>query len=232
MMPSVATKIDDVPPALSPQEHDGRHPAIQVRVTAPDRSIARSQAVDPGSEDADRELHAMVARLTGGISPVALALAYFDWAAHLAAAPQRRLEIAKQVTAGIGKLVQSVLHYASPEQAPWSLIKPKPQDRRFAAPEWDNPPFNLGAQAFLLAEQWWHDATTGGRGVAPANEAIVEFSVRQVLDMMAPSNFAASNPEVLKTAFQSGGENFVLGWQNWCWDLMRALHPEKSTPEQ
>lgn len=57
--------------------------------------------------------------------------------------------------------------------------------------------------------------------MAPANEAIVEFSVRQVLDMLAPSNFAASNPEVLQKAFQSGGENFLFGWQNWCSDLMR-----------
>jgi polyhydroxyalkanoate synthase len=228
-MPSVAMKIDEVPPADSSQANDGKRVATQAGVAALDRSMGEA---DPGSQDADRELHAMVARLTGGISPVALALAYFDWAGHLAAAPQRQIEITKQVTAGIGRLVQSALHFASPEQSPWSLIKPQPQDRRFAAPEWENPPFNLAAQAFLLAEQWWHDATTGVRGVAPANEAIVEFSVRQVLDMMAPSNFAASNPEVLKRAFQSGGENFVLGWQNWCWDLMRALHPEKATPEQ
>ena len=58
-------------------------------------------------------------------------------------------------------------------------------------------------------EQWWHNATTGVRGVAKQNEAIVEFSVRQMLDVLAPSNFAATNPEVLQKAFQSGGENFV-----------------------
>jgi polyhydroxyalkanoate synthase len=59
--------------------------------------------------------------------------------------------------------------------------------------------------------------------VAPQNEAIVEFSVRQLLDMLAPSNFAATNPEVLQKAFQSGGENFVFGWQNWWSDWMRLL---------
>jgi polyhydroxyalkanoate synthase subunit PhaC len=231
-MPSLASKTDEIPRPGSPRALDESRPAAKVGVTSVDRSTARPQQPDPESEDADRELHAMLARLTGGISPVALSLAYFDWAAHLAAAPQRQMEIIKEAMAGTSRLVQSALRYASPEQSPWSLIKPQPQDRRFVGSEWENPPFNLAAQAFLLAEQWWHGATTGIRGVAPANEAVVEFSVRQVLDMMAPSNFAATNPEVLKRAFQSGGENFVLGWQNWCCDLMRALHPEMAATDR
>jgi polyhydroxyalkanoate synthase subunit PhaC len=61
------------------------------------------------------------------------------------------------------------------------------------------------------------------RGVAKQNEAIVEFSVRQMLDVLAPSNFAATNPEVLRKAFQSGGGNFLLGWQNFCSDWIRLL---------
>ena len=52
----------------------------------------------PQDEDhlADRAFHAAVARLTGGISPVALSLAFVDWAWHLAAAPQRQLEIGQE----------------------------------------------------------------------------------------------------------------------------------------
>ncbi len=181
----------------------------------------------PEAYQADRAFHAMLARLTGGISPVALSLAYIDWASHLAAAPQRRMEIAQDALRSASQFVESALHYFSPGQGPWSLIKPKPQDRRFTEPEWERPPFNLLAQAFLLNEQWWHSATTGVRGVAPANEAVVEFSVRQVLDMLAPSNFAATNPEVLQKAFQSGGENFVFGLQNWYSDWMRLLSAGK-----
>ena len=119
------------------------------------------------------------------------------------------------------QLFEAAPHFFSPQQGPWSLIKPSARDRRFARPEWEIPPFNLLAQSFLQAEQWWHNATTGVRGVAKQNEAIVEFSVRQMLDVLAPSNFAASNPEVLQKTFQSGGENFVRGWQNWGSDWMR-----------
>ena len=175
----------------------------------------------------DREFHAVLARLTAGISPVALSLAFIDWASHLAAAPQQQMEIAQDALRSANRFCQSALHCLSPGQEPWSLIKPQPQDRRFAAPEWERPPFNLLAQAFLLKEQWWHEATTGVRGVAPRNEAIVEFSVRQVLDMLAPSNFAVANPEVLDKAFRSGGENFVFGWQNWLADWMQLLSAGK-----
>jgi len=202
-----------------------------VTVPADPASVGHEEQ-QPGPHDGDHAFHAMLAGLTGGISPVALSLAYIDWASHLAAAPQRRMEVVKDAVEGASHLAQAAFHAASPDQRPWSLITPKPQDRRFAAPEWEAPPFNLLAQAFLLGEQWWHNATTGVRGVAPQDEAIVEFSARQVLDMLAPSNFVATNPEVLKKAYQSGGENFVRGWQNWCRDVMHVLHPEKPSAEQ
>ena len=174
----------------------------------------------------------MLARLTGGISPVALLLAYFDWTAHLAAAPERKLQIAKDALQRARQLSEYGVHSFSTDRAPWSLIRPQPQDRRFAAPEWELPPFNMLAQAFLLNEQWWHNATTGVRGVASQNEAIVEFSVRQILDMLAPSNFAATNPEVLQKALRSGGENFVVGWQNWFSDWKRSLSAGKPIENQ
>jgi polyhydroxyalkanoate synthase subunit PhaC len=175
----------------------------------------------------DRAFHAMLAGLTGGISPVALSLAYFDWAAHLAASPQRRMAISQDALQSTNQFLETALHCFSSGQGPWSLIKPQPQDRRFAQPGWERPPFNLLAQAFLLNERWWHNATTDVRGVVPRSEAIVEFSVRQVLDMLAPSNFAVTNPEVLDKAFRSGGENFVFGWQNWLSDWMQLLTADK-----
>ena len=211
-------------PAAQSEGHDEDHRAIACE---PKPGEGESEPCQAELYQADRALHAMFARLTGGLSPVALTLAYIDWATHLAAAPQRRMEIAQGATNGTRQFFEMAQHFFSSGGKPWTLIKPQPQDRRFEKPEWELPPFNLFAQGFLLTEQWWHAATTGVRGVSPQNEAIVEFATRQILDVFAPSNFAATNPQVLQAAFQSGGENFAAGWSNWYNDLMRLLSPDK-----
>ncbi|MGY8706322.1 alpha/beta fold hydrolase [Bradyrhizobium sp. 18BD] len=203
------------------------NPVAEAPASIPERSSGKpvGPRVEPEPYPADRAFHAMLARFTGGISPVALSLAWLDWSSHLAAAPQRQMDISRNVLRDTGRFLEAATHATS--QKPWSVIAPQKRDRRFKEPQWEVAPFNLLAQAFLLTERWWHDATTGLRGVSHANEAIVEFAVRQMLDMMAPSNFAATNPEVLEKAFQSGGENFLFGWQNWCSDLMRMLSVSK-----
>jgi polyhydroxyalkanoate synthase len=199
---------------------DGRQPAAPIE---PQVSAATEGAEGTETYQADRALHAMLARLSGGISPAALLLAYTDWLSHLASSPQRQIEIAQEALVDTKRFCDASQRFFSPGQGPWSLIKPQPQDKRFGRPEWEQPPFNLMAQAFLLGEQWWHNATTGVRGVAKQNEAIVEFSVRQMLDVMSPSNFAATNPEVLRRSFESGGNNFMRGWRNFCDDWMRLV---------
>jgi polyhydroxyalkanoate synthase len=50
---------------------------------APSHLLEREH--QPG--DIDRMLHAWIARFSGHISPVSLALAFFDWAVHLQASP-------------------------------------------------------------------------------------------------------------------------------------------------
>ncbi|WP_031336012.1 alpha/beta hydrolase [Rhodopseudomonas sp. B29] len=188
----------------------------------------QESAKHAGPSDSDRALHAALAPLTGGLSPSALGMAYADWLSHLAWSPSRRLDLASDALRRASQLAEATVRPAPP----WSLIAPQPQDRRFAAPDWRQPPFNLMAQAFLLAEEWWHDATTGIRGVSRQNEKIVEFSVRQLLDVFAPSNYAATNPEVIRRTFESRGENFAAGLQNWSEDVLRLTPHQDGTAHE
>jgi polyhydroxyalkanoate synthase len=218
-LPAAEVAVLPIRPSV-PGQSEGRRPSASIE---PQVSPLADGADRAETYQADRALHAMLARLSGGISPAALLLAYTDWLSHLASSPQRQIEIAQEALVDTRRICEAAQRFFSPGQGPWSLIKPQAQDRRFGRPEWEQPPFNLMAQAFLLGEQWWHNATTGVRGVAKQNEAIVEFSVRQMLDVMSPSNFAATNPEVLRRTFESGGNNFVRGWRNFCDDWMRLV---------
>ena len=68
-----------------------------------------------------------------------------------------------------------------------SCIAPLPQDHRFTSPTWQRWPFSFMHQAFLLNQQWWHNATTGIGGVSAHHEQVVSFVARQLLGVVFPS---------------------------------------------
>ncbi|MGE5649269.1 MAG: PHA/PHB synthase family protein, partial [Bacillota bacterium] len=170
----------------------------------------------------DRLLHAASGRLSGGLSPVSLALAYADWALHLAESPgkwQRLAEKAVRKAARFNIYAAHVLNNAQTEPC----IEPLPQDRRFRNEAWRRWPFNLIYQGFLLHQQWWHNVTTGLGGVSPHHEQVVSFVARQLLDMVSPVNYIATNPEVLDATAREGGRNLLRGFMNFIEDLERNM---------
>ncbi|WP_427914929.1 PHA/PHB synthase family protein [Ramlibacter sp. MMS24-I3-19] len=99
-------------------------------------------------------------------------------------------------------------------------MEPLPGDKRFAKHDWTLPAFAPLAEAFLLTEQWWDEATHGVRGVSRHHEEVAAFTVRQLLDMASPSNCAALNPEVLARTIATGGVNLVAGAANFWRDAI------------
>src|ERR1700738_2580764 len=134
-MNSVQPKVPRLPcRAHAANYGEDRRAVVSTEHRAAQASRTR-QEQQPEAYRADRAFHALLARLTGGISPVALSLAYIDWASHLAAAPQRQMEISQDALRSSRQFFEAALRYFSPGQGPWSLIKPQPQDRRLANPE-------------------------------------------------------------------------------------------------
>ncbi|OYY03108.1 MAG: hypothetical protein B7Y73_07590, partial [Acidocella sp. 35-58-6] len=80
-------------------------------------------------------------------------------------------------------------------------------------------PFSLYAQSFLMAQQWWHNATHEVPGTSRHAEDVTAFIARQMLDMASPSNFPLTNPDVLARAHEEKGANFQRGVQNALEDL-------------
>jgi len=192
--------------------------------TAPPAAEDRdSYSVTALADITDRSLHAAIARLSGGLSPAALAQAYLDWATHLAFAPGKRAQLVDKALRKAVRFSNYAYRCAAQGGNAQACIEPLSQDRRFSGQEWQKWPFNFLHQAFLLQQQWWHNATTGVRGVSKQHEKIVAFAARQILDMAAPSNFPPTNPEILWCTLGSGGLNLVRGWHNFVEDWERAV---------
>lgn len=175
------------------------------------------------SEMIDESVHAAAARLTGGVSPAALATAWADWYVHAAFSPGKQTELAAKAARKTARLAGFVLRSLLRGADAEPCITPLPQDHRFDDPAWRVWPYSLFQQSFLLTQQWWHNATTGVRGVAGAHEAIVAFTARQILDGLSPSNTPVTNPVVLGETLRTGGGNLVRGALNAAEDARRAL---------
>ena len=175
-----------------------------------------------GGDAPDRMLHAGLARFTAGISPAAVGLAFTDWWMHLAGSPGKQAQLAQSVWSKATRLALATARgTAGTPAAP--CIAPERGDKRFQAETWCEAPFGFFAQSFLLGQQWWQEATTGVRGVSRHHEAVVSFAARQLLDMASPSNFVATNPELLQETLRQGGYNLYQGWLNALEDVERRL---------
>jgi polyhydroxyalkanoate synthase len=169
----------------------------------------------PSGESLDRLLHSWQGRLTQGISPPALGLAFLDWWIHLANAPGFQADL---VADALGRLARVAMSPLEPEGSP-----PSRSDHRFVDEGWDHWPFDLFRRSFLEVEGWWQRAATGVRGVSGHHTDVVAFTMRQLLDMVSPSNFASTNPEVIRTTLEEGGANVVGGVENVFEDWHRTV---------
>ncbi|MGC9368086.1 MAG: PHA/PHB synthase family protein [Paracoccaceae bacterium] len=171
----------------------------------------------------DRMRQAMTSELTGGISPIALSLAYADWTMHLASSPGRMLELAQNAANRTGEAAMSQFNAQFVDKDTPPAVAPGPHDHRFRGAEWDKQPFRCYAEAFLLIEELVEKAARGVPGVSPHHEDVVSFATRQFLDVFSPSNLPFANPAVLKKTMETGGQNFAKGLQNWWDDVSRAV---------
>jgi polyhydroxyalkanoate synthase len=175
----------------------------------------------PPRHNLDLPLTTWLARMSHGISPSALAAAFSDWQSHLARSPGKQLELAESA---LHKYLQWLIYLqASARGECPPCEQPAPQDKRFKAEQWHKAPYAWLAQGFLLQQRWWNEAMTGVRGVSQHHEDVTEFVTRQWLDMCSPSNFLATNPQVLHETLASGGKNLATGLANWWRDAMAVL---------
>ena len=137
-------------------------------------------------------------------------------------------EMTRQMMADPGKMMQAQMNLWQDHMALWQnttqrmlggetepVIEPKEDDRRFKSTEWDdNFLFDYIKQSYLLTSRWMQTTVGDVEGIDEKTAKKVEFYTRQFVDSMAPSNFAMTNPDVLRATIDSRGENLVRGLKN------------------
>ncbi len=197
---------------------------------APGRALPPSLAPVERENALDRAVHANIAGLSGGFSPMALALAATDWGLHLAASPGRRADLLMGALSEQAALLQELPGTAVGGEP--SSRRKRAEDRRFRAEEWQNWPFSLYADSFLAAERCWDEATSQIHGATRHHLALLNFAGRQALDSLAPSNFLLTNPVALKQTLREKGVNLIRGAINYATDIGRLARGERSDAEK
>ena len=103
------------------------------------------------------------------------------------------------------------------------VIEAEKGDRRFKNAEWDqNPMFSFIKQSYLLTARAIQDTVQNVQGLDDQTRRKVTFYTDQYLDAIAPTNFIATNPELLKLTLETRGENLLNGLKNLLDDLDRG----------
>ncbi len=98
-----------------------------------------------------------------------------------------------------------------------------PGDRRFKDDEWaENPAFNAIKQYYLLTSRWLEGLVENIDGLDPKSRQKAQFYTRQFVSAMAPTNFIATNPKVVREIQKTEGESLRKGLSNLLDDVERG----------
>jgi polyhydroxyalkanoate synthase len=132
-------------------------------------------------------------------------------AEHWLSDPARTLEAQSSLTVKfLGLWAHSLRRMSGERENPF--VPYEPSDKRFAAPEWrESPFFDFLRQAHSIISNWAADLVQRSGDVDPHTRDKARFYLRQITSALSPSNFLATNPELIKETWATSGENLARG---------------------
>jgi polyhydroxyalkanoate synthase len=154
--------------------------------------------------------------------PLNVASAFLDMTQRLMSDPGRLMQAQISLWQDYLRLWQSTTERFLGGR-PEPVAEPEADDRRFKDAAWtESTLFDFIKQSYLLTARWLQSTVDHVEGLDEKTARKVDFYTRQFVDALAPSNFVLTNPEVLRTTIETGGENLLTGLKNLLDDLERG----------
>jgi polyhydroxyalkanoate synthase len=154
--------------------------------------------------------------------PLGITQTFMDFTAKMLADPAKMLQAQMELWQQYLQLWQVTTQRMMGQKVE-PVAEPAKGDKRFNDPAWkDEVVFDYLKQSYLLTARWLQGTVKQVEGVDGKTAQKIEFYTRQFMDAMSPSNFAMTNPQVLKATVETKGENLVKGLQNLLTDLERG----------
>jgi len=154
--------------------------------------------------------------------PLHLSNAFQEFTAKLLADPSKVVAAQMELWQDYMKLWQATAQRMAGQKVE-PVVEPAKGDKRFNDPAWkEEVVFDYLKQSYLLTSRWAQDKVKQVEGVDAKTAKKIEFYSKQFIDAMSPSNFALTNPQVVKATVETRGENLVKGLQNLLTDLERG----------
>ncbi len=151
-----------------------------------------------------------------------IAKAFMDLSALMFAQPKQMAEAQMNMFWDYTRLLQnSWMQMLGQKVEP--VASPRKGDNRFRHGDWENHfLFDYLKQSYLIAARHIHDAVSNVENLPDDERKKVDFFTRQYIDALSPSNFALTNPEVVRETLASGGDNLLRGLNNLLGDIERG----------
>ncbi|MBT2131299.1 PHA/PHB synthase family protein [Aliiroseovarius lamellibrachiae] len=131
-------------------------------------------------------------------------------------------KIIEQQVAFWGKSLQHAME-AQQALSGGELVAPEdhtPKDRRFSNPLWETHPYyNYLKQQYLITSEAMENTLSDVEGLDERDKQKLGFFTRQMIDMMSPTNYLATNPDAMERAIETEGQSLVDGLENLVRDL-------------
>jgi polyhydroxyalkanoate synthase len=156
------------------------------------------------------------------VDPKHISQSFMQLTNRLLANPQRFLEANMALWQESLNLWQSTFQRSMGQEAE-PVASPERSDRRFKDQSWqEDIAFDYIKQSYLIASRFIKSTVSSVEGLDQQDQDKVDFYTRQFISAVSPSNFAATNPTVMRRVRETNGQSLLDGLKNLLSDMERG----------